>query len=441
MFKTILSYRKKEESLFTDKQALLVNFIAITALFALLYATVSFLIEFNYGIIAMVICFFIFVFTLLLFLKEKINYKTTSNLYIGNAYFVAITTCSFFSGGDISPVLSWFILIPVISLLLLGRCRTTFIWLSLSIVAMLSAALAGIYGYSFPVAFNYDLVKHFSLICIVGLAAIVFIVTILFEKEKEKSYQLLEEKNHEIIDSINYAKRIQTAILPPKKLVKEYFQKSFILYKPKDIVSGDFYWIETINNSVLFAVADCTGHGVPGAIVSVICNNGLNRSVREYGLSEPGEILDKTREIVIQEFEKSEDDVRDGMDIAICSLNNNRLKYAGAHNPLWIIRNGVLLETKANREPIGKFDTQLPYTTHSFDLKQGDSIYLFSDGYVDQFGGEKDKKFKAKAFKELLLSIQNQSMEEQKKIIGEEFEKWKGNLEQLDDVCVIGVKI
>ena len=233
-------------------------------------------------------------------------------------------------------------------------------------------------------------------------------------------------------------------------MVKEYLQESFILYKPKDVVAGDFYWMESVpgqgkneNNTqkVLFAAADCTGHGVPGAMVSVVCNNALNRSVREHGLSDPGEILTKTRGIVVQEFEKSEEEVKDGMDIALCSLEGMKLEYAGAHNPLWIIRNGELIETKANKQPIGQFDNPEPYTTHSFNLEQGDSLYLFSDGYVDQFGGEKGKKFKAKAFRELLLSIQSKSMEEQKAIIDEAFETWKGNLDQIDDVCVIGVRV
>ena len=291
----------------------------------------------------------------------------------------------------------------------------------------------------------------------------------------EEAHDQLEEKNQEIMDSINYAKRIQSAILPSSKLVKEYLQESFILYKPKDIVAGDFYWMEHKNGKVLFAAADCTGHGVPGAMVSVICNNGLNRSVREHGLTDPGKILDKTREIVIAEFQKSEDEVKDGMDIALCSLsfpapssslNKDKateekqgtenqeqrtaavLQYAGAHNPLWIIRtspdgrqNGKVLETKANKQPIGKFDKQSNYTTHTFNLEKGDAIYIFSDGYVDQFGGDKGKKFKSKAFKELLISIQDKSMEEQKKIIDDAFEAWRGDLEQIDDVCVIGVRI
>jgi serine phosphatase RsbU (regulator of sigma subunit) len=229
--------------------------------------------------------------------------------------------------------------------------------------------------------------------------------------------------------------------LPPAKLVKEYLQESFILYKPKDVVAGDFYWMEHKDGKVLFAAADCTGHGVPGAMVSVVCNNGLNRSVREHGLTIPGEVLDKTREIVVQEFEKSEEDVKDGMDIALCSIEGMKLQYAGAYNPLWIIRNGEVLETKANKQPIGKFEKPEPYTTHSFKLEKGDSIYIFSDGYVDQFGGEKEKKFKAKAFRELLLSIQDKAMEVQKKSIDEAFKTWKGDLEQIDDVCVIGVRV
>ena len=263
------------------------------------------------------------------------------------------------------------------------------------------------------------------------------------ESNTELSIQknIVEEKNREITDSIQYAKRIQNAILPPDKLVKEYLEDSFILYKPKDIVAGDFYWMEHHQNQVLFAAADCTGHGVPGAMVSVICNNGLNRSVREYGLIDPGEILDKTREIVIQEFEKSEDEVQDGMDIALCSLEGDTLKYAGANNPLWIVRKGEILETKANKQPIGKFDNPEPYTTHTVQLEKGDSIYIFSDGYIDQFGGEKGKKLKASAFRELLLSVNDKPLSEQKIVIDKAFEEWRGDNEQVDDVCVIGVRV
>ena len=291
-----------------------------------------------------------------------------------------------------------------------------------------------------------------------GLGIVIIFLIFVFNRlqvtKKQKSIivsqkEVVESAHQEIKDSITYAKRIQSAILPTKKIVKEYLKESFILYKPKDVVAGDFYWMESVaptsNNekaNILFAAADCTGHGVPGAMVSVVCNNALNRSVREYGLTEPGKILDKTRELVIEEFDKSDENVRDGMDIALCSLEGNVLKYAGAYNPLWIVRNGEIIETKADKQPVGRLlDKLSSYTTHSFKLHKGDSIYIFSDGYVDQFGGEKGKKFKAKAFRLLLLSIQNKSMAEQKKIINSTFETWRGNLEQIDDVCIIGVRI
>ena len=257
----------------------------------------------------------------------------------------------------------------------------------------------------------------------------------------ETQKEIVEEKNKEILDSINYAKRIQLAILPPNKVISEHLPKSFILYKPKDIVAGDFYWLEVKNGKTLFAVADCTGHGVPGAMVSVVCNNGLNRSVREHGLTEPGKILDKAREIVVQEFEKSEDDVRDGMDIALCALQGNKLQYAGAHNPLWIVRNGELIEFKANNQPIGKFDYSEPYQTHDIQVQSDDMLYLFSDGYADQFGGERGKKFKSANFKKLLLSIAQKPLNEQNEIINDAIESWKGEIEQIDDICVVGVRI
>ncbi|MBD3635984.1 MAG: tetratricopeptide repeat protein [Crocinitomicaceae bacterium] len=277
---------------------------------------------------------------------------------------------------------------------------------------------------------------------------------LLKQKNEEITRQktIVEEKSKEIVDSITYAKRIQTAILPPDKEFKKQLPQSFVLYKPKDIVAGDFYWMESFikdtNKVVLFAAADCTGHGVPGAMVSVICNNGLNRSVREYGITNPGKILDKTRQLVLQEFEKSEEEVMDGMDIALCALHSNTstssvLKYAGANNPLWIIRKGrtEVEEVKANKQPIGKFGSPQPYDTHETEVSNGDTIYIFSDGYADQFGGEKGKKMKTANFKQLLLSIKDEPFENHKKLLDKAFEEWKGGYEQLDDVCVIGVRI
>lgn len=273
---------------------------------------------------------------------------------------------------------------------------------------------------------------------------------------------IIEQSHREIKDSINYAKRIQSAILPPSKLVNKHLKNSFVIYRPKDVVAGDFYWLECLKDPktseelILVASCDCTGHGVPGAMVSVICNNALNRSVREYKLSNSGEILNKTRQIVIEEFEKSDDDVQDGMDISLAVISFNResgkskILWSGANNPLWILKKGEneISEIKPDKQPIGKYDKLNSFTTHEVELEKDDLIYLFTDGFQDQFGGEKEdeqlkggKKFKPARFKELLLSIRNETMENQKELINKAFDVWKGNLEQVDDVCVIGIRL
>lgn len=284
------------------------------------------------------------------------------------------------------------------------------------------------------------------LICIVLLIIAQQIKSKRINKILNDKNRLIEEKNKSITDSINYAKRIQSAILPSLKSVELVLPESFILYKPKDIVAGDFYWFEKNENSVLYAAADCTGHGVPGAMVSVVCNNALNRSVREFNLTEPGKILDKTRELVVQEFSKSDEDVKDGMDISICNLdvsskNQITLKWAGANNPLWIIRNNKLIEYKPDKQPIGKTVNPIPFITQLIPLSKNDTIYIFTDGYADQFGGEKGKKFKTARLKELLLSIGHKTLKEQEFILNTVFETWKGKNEQVDDVCIIGVRV
>lgn len=287
---------------------------------------------------------------------------------------------------------------------------------------------------------------------ILVLFVTIFIINrlLIIRKQKiliEQQKHLVEEKNKEITDSITYAKRIQSAILPQAKLIKESLTNSFILYKPKDIVAGDFYWMEPLKNGVIYAAADCTGHGVPGAMVSVVCHNALNRSVREFGISEPAGILNKTREIVVSEFEKSDTDVKDGMDISLCYLNlqDLEIRWAGANNPLWIIRNKELIEIKPDKQPIGKYSHAKPFTSHHVKLEKNDNIYIFTDGYQDQFGGPESytggKKLKISQMKEILISVSDLNMDDQVKIIDEKFEAWKGNLEQVDDVCIIGVKI
>jgi len=292
--------------------------------------------------------------------------------------------------------------------------------------------------------------KWMMLIILFALIGLVVMAQRFWVSSKQKKIiqeqkSQVDEKNQEITDSINYAKRIQGAILPSDELIIEALPEPFVLYLPKDIVAGDFYWLEKVGKEVLFAAADCTGHGVPGAMVSVVCNNALNRSVREYGLIEPGTILNKTREIVIDEFSKSAEEIKDGMDISLCSLNieSGMLNWSGANNPLWVIKKDAeqIIEIKPNKEPIGKYDHKTSFVNHEIQLDKGDTIYLFTDGFADQFGGEKGKKLKSKSFKKMLLAIQDKSLQEQSDYLFERFENWKGNIEQIDDVCIIGVRV
>ncbi len=266
----------------------------------------------------------------------------------------------------------------------------------------------------------------------------------LKNKETEAQKIIIEEKQKEILSSISYAKRLQEAILPPMSLITENLPQSFIMYKPKDIVAGDFYWIEVVSKDyILIAAADCTGHGVPGALVSVVCSNALNRTVKEFEITDPGKILDKTRELVVETFERSENEVKDGMDISLCLLNKKTktLEWAGANNPLWIVRDSKIIEFKPNKQAIGKVDKPALYETHTVKLQAEDNIYIFTDGYADQFGGPNGKKFKYHQLVDLMCTISTMPIKEQQLKLENEFTNWKGNLEQVDDICVIGIRV
>jgi serine phosphatase RsbU (regulator of sigma subunit)/tetratricopeptide (TPR) repeat protein len=261
--------------------------------------------------------------------------------------------------------------------------------------------------------------------------------------EINEKKNIIEEKQKEILDSISYAKRLQEAILPPIDSLNKYFESAFIYYKPKDIVAGDFYWMENRNDYTFIAAADCTGHGVPGAMVSVVCSNALNRAVLEFDITDPGKILDKTRDLVLETFSKSDKDVKDGMDISLVAIHNKtkELKWAGANNRLWYTQDDKMAEITANKQPIGKTEVPTPFTTHTIQLQKNSSLFLFTDGYADQFGGPKGKKFKYKELQSILLQNATLSSSEQSEKLNAAFTNWKGNLEQVDDVCVIGLRV
>lgn len=303
---------------------------------------------------------------------------------------------------------------------------------------------------------NYSI--SFGLILVMGLAFFIFRgykqkqkANFLLEEKNvliEQKNKIVEEKNKDITDSIRYAKRLQTAILKPENTLTNYFDDGFILFKPKDIVSGDFYWFEKFGNQSLIAAADCTGHGVPGAFMSIIGCNLLSQAVNEYAITQPAAILNSINKgltKVLQQKGDADSFVTDGMDIALCAFNSDKMivEYAGAFNPMWLIRDNQVIEFTPDKFPVGAFvDSKLRmFNCHEIPVLKGDMIYLFSDGYADQFGGPLGKKFKYKPLQKLLLENHKKSGLEQKAALNKAFESWAGNVEQIDDVLVIGIKI
>ncbi|MCX8080238.1 MAG: tetratricopeptide repeat protein [Bacteroidia bacterium] len=260
----------------------------------------------------------------------------------------------------------------------------------------------------------------------------------------EDQKKMVEQRNKDILDSINYAKRIQNAILPSSAFWKEHLPDSFVLYLPKEIVAGDFYWMEYENNYVYVAAADCTGHGVPGAMVSVVCSNALTKAVLEDKLTETDQILNRTRELVIEKL-TSEDNIRDGMDICLIRIEKgkNAIQFSGANRSLYLVNHDKsLTEIKPDKQPIGRYEESKPFARQDIELKENIWLYLTTDGYADQFGGENGKKIGTKQFKGLLCDIAViEHPEEQKEKLSFFFKEWKGNEEQMDDVTIIGLKI
>ncbi len=264
-------------------------------------------------------------------------------------------------------------------------------------------------------------------------------------EEVVKQKAEIEELYTDVTASIRYAKRLQDSILPPEKFIKKLFPSSFVFFKPKDIVSGDFYWIGQQKDEYMFAAVDCTGHGVPGAFMSLVGANGLYSAFTSNKTPSPGLMLDDLNKYANNSLNKSIDDsIRDGMDITLCALNfkKMKLKFAGANNPLYLIRDGELEVFKTNKFAIGSFsEGEHNYETFELDLKKGDKIYAFSDGYPDQFGGERGKKFMYKKFKELLVDTMKESMEDQKRKLEDRLFEWMGSYEQVDDIVIFGVEI
>lgn len=290
---------------------------------------------------------------------------------------------------------------------------------------------------------------------IIGAVLILLVALLLLKmfKEKQKANQILEEKNElitqqkkEITDSIRYASRIQRAILPSDEILLKTLPEHFVLYLPRDIVSGDFFWLTQRGDKIVIVAADCTGHGVPGAFMSMLGVSFLYEIVNKEGIMQPASILNFLREHVKHTLSQTgkRDEAKDGMDISLCVFDPNgmKLEWAGAYNPLYLIRKGELIEYKADKMPIAiHMNDHLPFTNHEIAVEKGDTFYISSDGYADQFGGEDGRKFMSKKYKEMLLQVWDKPMEEQKEIINKAHVDWKGKHEQVDDILVMGVRV
>jgi len=331
---------------------------------------------------------------------------------------------------------------------------------SIALVILCLLSIGGMFYLNSPLSFD-EIVINGGLLNLTVAFFLIFLIQTRYRLHKKeiisrlsletsndqlvRQKNIIEIKNEEITDSITYARRIQEAILPSRESINACINDCFVYYQPKDIVAGDFYWIEETPKGLLVGVADCTGHGVPGAMVSVVCNNALNRAVREYNLYEPAAILDKVTELVINTFEQSATEIMDGMDIALCRINKDgkSIEFAGANNPLWIFDKDRIESQiiKGCKQPIGRFLTQKPFKGKTIPVNPGNILYLFTDGFADQFGGKRGKKYKYKPFNNLLSKIKEQKMSDQLNAIQSEFETWKDDFDQIDDVCVVGIRL
>lgn len=262
------------------------------------------------------------------------------------------------------------------------------------------------------------------------------------DRRVEERTAELDRTNREVTANIQYAKRVQEAMLPNAGAMDQALPEHFLIYRPKAIVSGDFYWMTESQGVVLLAVADCTGHGVTGALLSTMCSHQLDRTVSEFGLVHPGMILDMARELVWERLAGGSQ-MADGMDISLCSIDRRTraVRWSGANSDLWYVSGGKLHEVKAHREAVGRTRNRTKFPSHRLQLEKGDTLYLMTDGFVDQFGGPKGKKYKSRHMQQLLQGLHMLPMKEQGELIRAAFEEWKGDLEQVDDVTVIGVRL
>ncbi len=491
-------YFENEQDL--RKVRILRNAIILTSLFSFTYLFTCVIIEFHIGFNAMLFNAITYLFVPFL-LKTRTPYTAVVNIFIVIA-FIAINLIVFHSGGLMSPVMPWIAAAPAIAMMV-GNKKTAFFWLYASLRA------AGFFSYQFysksipEIAYNqsFENTAYFFSICMLGLIAIVFVINNVFETAKSKALteverknkeileineeliaqkeeietqrdtieekntilekthdeilnknQLIQKKNEDIMSSINYARRIQEAMLPHKEDIIKGIPESFIFFKPRDVVSGDFYWFADKKGRKIISALDCTGHGVPGALMSMTGNNLLNEIILNKGIVLPNRIFEELDKGIIDSLKQEQTSNRDGMDGALCSIYEEEdgkkiVEFVGARNPLIIVRNGEHEKIKGDKLSIGgektsdKLKTNKTFTTHRIEVSEPSMFYIFSDGFQDQFGGPKDSKYMTKKLHKLMANIGHLPIAEQGKIFESELNEWKGTGDQIDDILIIGFKV
>lgn len=426
-----------------ERSVLLYNICIITAIISAALTVLGVYIDYELSWYVMPIASFCF-FILAFWGANSGKLNLIGNLFVLVGAGVVISMI-LYSGGLYSPVVPWVAIGPTFALLLVDRL-SAWTWTIIMMVVLFGFYLMEDLGYTPAPQYSLEVKPAYYIIVLLSLVALVLIINLIFESNTivalnkvEDQKSMIAKKNQEILDSINYAQNIQHAILPSKFKLKALLPKSFVFFQPKDIVSGDFYWVNEKDDAVYLVAADCTGHGVPGAFMSMIGNELLNKIVLGKSVPEPGEILNELHYQLCAALQLQDSNVKDGMDVAICRIDakKNEIQYAGAKNPLLIKRGANFEVIKGDREPIGGDNDNRDYTTHTVQAEKGDMFYIFSDGLQDQFGGSKDKKLKIRRIKELLLS-KAQDMDVQKNALESMFLDWKGNTEQTDDILFIG---
>ena len=388
------------------------------------------------------------------------NFYLVSKKYYNSAFYIASTYgLIYFSFGPVfyglpSNLHFFIIIMCLIAIALFDSSIALRIYISAAVIIFFTLIFA-LKNRAGILHFTEEMKKAQDVISVINLF-ILFFVTVLFfsffrrenlifQKAILKQKDIIEEKQKEILDSINYAKRIQFSLLASENLLNQYLPEHFVLFKPKDVVSGDFYWATPTPEGFVFITADCTGHGVPGAFMSLLNISKLSQAINENKITRPDLILNNVRSEIVNALNaEGSEESKDGMDAVLCKLDikNMNLQYAAANNAFYIIRDNELLTCKADKMPVGKgHDDSISFTFNEITLQKGDVVYTFTDGYADQFGGPRGKKFKYKQLEDIMLEICSLPLKEQSKILNQKFEDWKGNLDQVDDVLIIGFKI